>query len=459
VVEQHGDRTVTWAQGLLAGLIGVEIIVGGFLVADRLARPTPPIPNLSATDPITAADISDRVANCRTAEQWAELGEVYLATGFFPEAEACLRHATILKPTDFDLTLKHSFALERIGRIQEANTAYRSVADSGHPRTADCWYYIGRNHYRLEQDAPAADAFARAGNLAAARYELARRNVRSGEFAVAKVMANRLADEFPAAYEPLSLLYRIAVAENDQRAAAAAAAEFWSRPRPLPNPFDHEVDWIFGVANQVGRPGRFQEGMKDLHAGRFMSAERKLRMSLEAGWSPEIADKLAEVVFILGHPNEAAAILAEAVERGEPAFNLLWRLGQAYEEIGQPDLALQALERAARIATGPTAKDVWHDLALKYDQAGDKDRAKSWHARAYLAAGMEKWDVGRLEDAIPQFIQAINFSPELAHAWYYLGETHRAAGRPDEARAAYERCLNVDPYHGRAYRGIQLLGG
>ena len=37
----------------------------------------------------------------------------------------------------------------------------------------------------------------------------------------------------------------------------------------------------------------------------------------------------------------------------------------------------------------------------------------------------------------------------IAHAWFYLEETERFLGDTQAARAAYDRCLELNPDHGR----------
>src|SRR5207248_10295520 len=136
---------------LLIAVIVAEWAIGGLVVFGRLGREVPaPVPDLTMIDSITAGELRAKAAQCRTPEQWADLGEAYLVTGFFPEAEACLGEAAALVPTA-DVAFKHAFALERLGRLEEANADYEAAVRLNHPRAADCWYYVGKNHLRREQ--------------------------------------------------------------------------------------------------------------------------------------------------------------------------------------------------------------------------------------------------------------------------------------------------------------------
>ncbi|HTK75524.1 MAG TPA: hypothetical protein VL371_09720, partial [Gemmataceae bacterium] len=219
-------------------VIFAEWAVGGYAAREHLGRAaTPPVADLTAIDPITADEIRAEIALCHTPEHWAELGVMYFVTGCFPESEACLREASARAPANADFAFKHAYALERLGRLEESNAEYETTVRLEHPRTADCWYYVGKNYLRREQAGPAKAAFERAGALPGARYELALLRARAGEVSQADAEARRLSEEFPAAFEPVSLRYRLALARNDTAAADALADEFARRPEPLRTPF------------------------------------------------------------------------------------------------------------------------------------------------------------------------------------------------------------------------------
>ena len=436
-----------------------EWAVGGYVALDRLRwRATAPVAELTAVDPITAEEIRAKIALCHTPEQWAELGEMYFVTGFFPESEVCLREASARAPADADFAFKPAYALERLGRLEESNAEYETAVRLEHPRTADCWYYVGKNHLRREQAGPATAAFERAGALPGARYELALLQARAGQVSQADAEARRLSEEFPDALEPVSLRYRLALARNDAPAADMLADEFARRPRPLRTPFYTEVDWVTGLANGVGRSRVYRDAGRAMQAGRVADAEAGLRKLLAVGWAPEVADRLAEVLFASGRQREASEVLADAVTRGGPSYGRLWLLGQAYDATGQSERALETWERATKLATGPWTQGLWQDLANRYDRTGERHKAKGFYAKAHLAAGINLLDAGKPGEAVPVLRQAVEADAGLAHAWYILGEAHRASQRPADARAAYERCLAIDPDHGRARRALKLLG-
>jgi tetratricopeptide (TPR) repeat protein len=437
-----------------------EWAVGGVVAFGRLGRElTPPDPDLTMTDPLTADELRAKAALCRTPEQWGDLGDVYLVTGFFTEAESCLREAVTLAPANADFAFKHALALERLGRLEEANAEYEAAVRLNHPRSADCWYYVGKNYLRREQADPAMAAFDRADSLPGARYERALLQARAGRVAEADAEARRLAEEFPAAFEPVSLRYRLAVARNDWPAADVFADEFARRPEPLRTPFYIEVESVTELANGVGRSRLYRDAERAMQGGRPADAEAGLRKLVAVSWAPEVADRLAEVLFTTGRQREASEVLAEAVSRGGPSYGRLWLLGQAYDATGQPARALETWKRAAGLATGPWTEGLRRDLANRYDRIGDPDKAKNFHAKAHLAGGTNLLDAQKPNDAVAALRRAVEADPSLAHAWYMLGEAYRARQHPADARAAYERCLAIDPDHGRARRALKLLPG
>ncbi len=441
---------------LLLAVVFVELVAVGLVLNHHVDVVRPPLPNAASLDAATLAELRATAAGVRPAGDWSKLGESYLAVGLFPEAEACWRQATAIEPTAAEHAFKHAFALERLGRIEEANASYQSAIDKKYSRSTDAWYYVGRNHLRLEDAKSAAESFAMAGNLPGARFERALLDARAGRGAEADAEAAKLMAEFPDAYPPVALRIRLALARKEPVGALSDA--FARRPRPLPTPFDSEVDWLIGKANGVGHARLFRDAGRDMQAGRAADADAKIREALQARWDPEVADKHAEIAFAQNRRDEALRILSEVVDRGGPTLVSLWRRGQAEAAIGQSEKALITWECAAGMASGPNGRDLLQDLADRHEKLGQKDQAKAYLARSQLAAGIEALDGGRLDEATVALGKATENDPQSAAAWFELGESHRRSNRANEARAAYGRCLKLDPLYGRAVRALALLG-
>jgi len=447
-------------QWLLAGVIAVELAVSAYFVTGRLREKTPPAADLTIFDPVTAEQFRGLDRTCRQTGKpadWAKLAEAYLAYGYYPESAACYGVAQDLAPNDADFAFKHGFALDRLGQTKVANACYRRAIELKHPRSSDCWYYIGRNHLREEDDASAKPAFEMAKDLPAGRYELAKMEARLSGYREIPGALGRLLLEFPYRVEPNQLRCRIETLRGRPHDAAVYSDRTSRARQRIPVPFDIDSKSTLDVFGQLGGARLVKIAERQLTAGALAEAERNLRAAIAAEWAPELADQLAEVAFQEERLDEALKLLQEILEREGPSAHFLSRLGDAYEGLKQPENARAVWERAVAMGSGWDLKDLHFKLATSYEQAGDKGRAAHHMARANLKAGIREFWTDDLNDARMLFTKATDIEPTLAHAWFYLGEVARLTNHPADARSAYERCLSLDPGHGGALRGQALL--
>jgi tetratricopeptide (TPR) repeat protein len=442
----------------LAAVIAAELAGGVALVARRRGRTVPPVADLSCVDPLLAGQLRDLTRDCRTADDWARLGDAYLAYGYFNEGEACCRLAAEGAPDRADRAYEWAFALERIGRHAEANREFERAVRLGHPRPDDCWYYVGRNWLRRENAGEARAAFAKAGDQPTARYELARLLARDGRWREAVPLLDRLSAEYPRAIQPHLLRWRSAALQDDP-AAAALADRAARAPDVLPTPWDLEKARLDDTHNRLGVAAEWKAAT-DLVAGRrFEEAEPRLRQALLVQWDPAGIDPLAKIEAWHGRPDEAIYLLRQVIDRDGPTGHFLTRLGDMYEQTGRLDEAARAWSRAVQLTfPGARHRDYqYHKLAAYYQKKGDPAAARRHTARAAYTAGYEAFWDGKLGAARTAFEKAVELDPALAGGWFYLGEARRLTGQPDPARQAYRRCLEIDPDHGRALANLALL--
>jgi tetratricopeptide (TPR) repeat protein len=441
---------------VLAGVIGLELAVGAVLFVRKRSAPTPPVPDLSFVDARVAAHVREAAAKCRAADDWEELGTTYMAYGYFPEAEACARYAAEHVPQNARRAYEWGFALERIGLLEEANAQYERAAGMDTTRSDERWYTIGRNWLRLERADEARKAFERAGDQPSARYELARLKERAGDEAGALAILDRLTAEYPTAVQPHLLRHRIDALHNRPSALVAGDKAYRFQTR-LPTPFDRDAERLEAAHHAIGLAHVRPEADRLLAAGKWKEAEPLVRAAIAEQWNPDLSDLLAEVEFSRGNPAGAAKVLDEAVDRAGASPHLLFRLGAAYEEAGQPDRAVAAWSRATTLGIGAEVKDSYYRLATAYEPAKKPDAARAMTARAFFSVGHEFVTTGRAAEALLPLEEATNADPQLAAAWFYRGEAHRLTGRADAARAAYQKCLELAPNQGRARRALKLL--
>src|SRR5439155_3331214 len=108
--------------------------------------------------------------------------------------------------------------------------------------------------------------------------------------------------------------------------------------------------------------------------------------------------------------------------------HFLTRLGDLYEAIDEYDRAAEAYSRAALMAfqSGAKGRDYQHKkLAAYYARQRDKAAYGRHTALAYFQAGQEAFWDDKLPDAQAAFVKAVEWDPQLAHAWFCLGDTLR----------------------------------
>ncbi|MGE0713488.1 MAG: protein kinase [Planctomycetota bacterium] len=159
-----------------------------------------------------------------------------------------------------------------------------------------------------------------------------------------------------------------------------------------------------------------------LELGRWDQAEAAARVVLAtAPRDPNALDRLATALSRLGRRDEAAEAEAAAVAV-EPGARFLHRLGKLELERGRCAAAEAALTRA--LAAGAERSEVLQDRV----------------AARWLQSDLE----GTLSDAR----ELTTLAPKLADGHDFLGKALEELERPEEARAALDRALELD--RGRA---------
>lgn len=91
----------------------------------------------------------------------------------------------------------------------------------------------------------------------------------------------------------------------------------------------------------------------------------------------------------------------------------------------------------------------YHEFRLAYPDVDTSDAAQ--------IAGYQILKMGQIENAIALLEQNARDYPNGANAHFGLGRAYQTAGRMVDARASFERALQLDPEHERAARGLSAL--
>ncbi len=438
-------------------LIAVEVIVGGVFVGRRLTRLVPPEPDWALLEPATAAEIRAATVGCESAEDWRKLGELYMADGWFRESEMCHRVACKLAPNDANCARQWAFALERLALFDEANAQYRRAAQLNPEQADACAYFIARNHLRADKPQEARAVFAGGKALDANRYELARLHLRAGEFAEAGVLLEGLLAKHPNTLQVHHLGYRLALERGDLRRAATHADAARYATDKLPTPFDEEALRVIKVTQMLGSGRKWKEARDLIEAGRLDEAEKILREAKEVYPNLDADELLAEIALRRGRFAESTALLEAFATRGGQSARVADRIGDVWAAAGQGGKARANWLRAVQLEAGLNLKSAHHKLAKSFAMAGDKTAAE-WHlARGHYFVGRDLLQFGYPDKAVDYFVAAGRYDPNMAQAWFYLGEGRRRAGQKEQAATAYHACLKLSPNHGRALASLALI--
>ena len=240
-------------QRALILIVALELLIGGWGLVSRLRAPAPPRPDDRGLDSLTRGDLdaARRAAEHGDAAAWRRLAQGFLGQGFYVEAEQCFRVSCELDPQEQESVYGLGFCLERVGRLEPAiETLERAAGMSQDDLSRTCWYQVGRCRLRLDDPVAAERAFRQAGDLPAARYQVAKIMVRDGRAAEGAAILDALLESNPAAHRLLLLRARAAEALGDDRAAQLLRLRAESAPAGLE--VDYGMTFILMYRAQFG---------------------------------------------------------------------------------------------------------------------------------------------------------------------------------------------------------------
>src|SRR5215470_15186775 len=154
--------------------------------------------------------------------------------------------------------------------------------------------------------------------------------------------------------------------------------------------------------------------------------------------------------YRLNHLDQSlAALKKETTNFPKDASAWMW-FGVVELARDQPEAAAEALDKAAKLAPNDTDilyhRGQAHLLVSKNSYAlMFKADPKSWRVRQILAQANA--DAERHVDAIAEYQEAIKLAPRQPGLHEELGSEFRNIGKLDEAQAAFEKELEIDPHN------------
>ncbi len=446
-------------RSLVLALTVLEALAGsGCSTSERAWNaPEPPLPTTMPSEQRVADLISearDAVgARPRSAATWGRLGMVFDAHDYLEEAVDCyrqahhldrrdfrwpyhlgvllsrqaaasieiervLRKAASLEPLYAPTYFRLSVALQREGRLREAQLAAQHSIDLD-PDLAIAWRQLGQ--VLLARDAP----------MVAVR-------------ALERSIEREANDDD--ALSALAEAYR-RVGDAEAAGEASEAARRAGSTVLLADPLRAEVGAL-GVRAQRA----YERGRAALEAGEVAEAITLLEIKNEVGPSSASIHLLGVAHRRAGNKEAAIACFERAADLDDRADSH-WQLGSLLIEQGRTAEAIEHLLAARNLTTADA--ELFHAVGTDLARAGHVAEAIETLARsAALDPSNEsletEWcgallQLGRLSEALSRCQRAIDLDGTSARAHFRLGRVLEAQGRRTDAREHYQRALELDP--------------
>lgn len=451
---------------LLIALLLLEMVVCSVWAVRQLQRPEPILPAGEIDDPLLPGDLRELADRARAgdAADWRALADALLGQGYYSEAELNYRVVLEQNPRDHAAQYGLAFCLERTGRLMESNAAYEAAAAL--PPRADerfstkdrALYAIGRNLLREEKTAEAMEYFQKNAGHYPSIYQRAKWLIRSEKAAEALPMIDKALEELPNSMNFLTLRYRaLDQLGRDRDAALTAEALDRSQVMVSLNVSGDYANAHFALAGLQAYVARYNEVVSSEDLDQLAARAREI---LELTGDRPLPHRISMLnqLGVIGLKKRDVPALREIVPQlhALQEFNadLLQMEGAAYVFGGDPEQGVPFWEKAA--ATSP---NVFLLKMLEQYFGGEKNSGKQadYRFRAALLEARLSYRGNQLNDAKQSIDVALAARPEAATGWFALGQIEQGRGQLDAAIAAYRKCLEFNPYHGRAIERLQQL--
>lgn len=431
-------------------LIVAELMIGAAICVQRAGRPEPPLPNLGKLDAETSAALQSLRDKARdgNSRDWRELAEGYLGNGFYLAAEGCFQRAMELDPGDQQAAYGRGFCLERTGRTSEAIpilTAVAKVADAELAWT--CWYQVGRCCLREDNINPAETAFRQIPDFAPAVYQLCKLLIRTNRTEDAVPLIDHQLEQYPNDVKFLQLRGKAAEALGDQ-ATVAEIRDREDRAAYLVE-MEYGLRFLGMLSAKLGLGSRLSRALDLKESGTAEQQSAVLHGALtiirkNSFWNyRSVFVAMAEVELALGHFPKVRELLDEVRKNSQDGPDLLDLEGKLLLAEDRPDEAANTWQRA--LSMRPSI-ELYEQLEKV---SGDASVKAHCRAQVIFLTGLAEFQKNHVEEALPYFERAAELEPENTTHLYYLGDAHRLLGNTDAASAAFAKCVEINPDHGR----------
>ena len=420
-----------------------------------------PATRLNVLDPIAVEDIrrleSEHRADNR--KDWLDLAAVYRTFGLLPEALFCYERAEKIRPLKPKDHFAWGICLSRFGEIEKAQGHLQEVIAAHHVWQEDAWLQIGLNYLRTEEPAKAEQALRNATQRPIAKLALARLLSRTRREKESIQLLQQLLERYPnglrihqlkAWVHEMQGEARPAEYHRDRvlRAADSLTTHDLSR--------QHDDQWF----QKIGNGRFFFESLSAEEQGDLRNAIDLALAGLKAAWQEDRALRVIYLRLANQEPAKALVACEEFFVRVGESVESLTFAGEALMEMGKTEEAIKLWLWATRYRSSrfvDTNMRVHEKLKMAYEARGEKQKALRQQGFMELEKALLMWNRNEVRNSLVEFEEAMELVPDSVIGWYYLAETRRLLGDGSGARKAYQACLELDPQHGRAQRGLARL--
>lgn len=167
---------------------------------------------------------------------------------------------------------------------------------------------------------------------------------------------------------------------------------------------------------------------------------------------PEAIRGLARCLLDQGKPDEARSFLRSILPHQPPQAELYLLLSEAEAALGSLPFAAEVLRRGVEAL--PDSVSLWVQLGELHVRQETWEKAADAYAHAIalrrsdvellLRAGFVAEKLGHGHEALTLYGRATELAPGNKYAWSSQGVALLMVGRPDEARASFDRALALD---------------
>jgi len=415
-----GQRLMSVAA--LMGLVLASVLV----VAPDNGHDTPiPQTDLSNVHP----DVSDAVGKARdqvrehplSDSRWGHLGKVFMAHGWYAEAQSCFHEAARLGPTEFRWSYYQAVLQESEDLVAADRTYSQAVAMR--PRYAPLRFRWAGVLLRLGKLEEAEDQFQQASRLAprepAPRIGLGRAARGRNDLEDARSHLETAVALSPSSHEAhgelagvYHLLGKAELASQElQRASATPQSH-----RGLRDPLMQDVE-------NLSNTGRHLAMRADqlVMQGQLPAAIKAYQTLIQK--RPDLARarmNLAEVLLSQGRQSEALNEYRNVIRLFPDDALAYFSFGYALERMGRSEAAIRTYEQAIELK--PDYSQAHHALGRLQEQDGDSEAALNSYrqavqadprfAPAHLALGIALQNLRQLDAAIHHFRTAAQLAPD-----------------------------------------------